>query len=136
MSELNWRRQWKPDLLSCPWRCLGADNNLFIKANFLADSYEVLVTDLAHFWHEECPSESSLKRRISVSAELCLLEDELMYWYKMRLHDITVLHEQFRKIYFSLLDISKKYKILSFIFFVRMCVFAFVLIQNLVYEFV
>ena len=51
--ETEWRRNWQPDLKCCPWRILQADHYVYlVKANFLPDSYQFLITDLSHFWYE------------------------------------------------------------------------------------
>ncbi|GFO20389.1 non-homologous end-joining factor 1 [Plakobranchus ocellatus] len=70
MTELEWRRQWKPDLSSCPWKPLQTFNAdlvreclYLVKTKFLDDAYEFLITDMIHFWYESL-SGTALKRRI------------------------------------------------------------------------
>ncbi|XP_059154716.1 non-homologous end-joining factor 1-like [Physella acuta] len=72
-SELQWRRNWKPNLASCPWKQLSSysvkgsaagDSCLLIKSLFGEESYELLITDLTTFWHETL-SVDSLKSRIN-----------------------------------------------------------------------
>lgn len=73
MTELQWRRQWKPDLSACPWKPLPASLTTFdantvscflVKSKFHNDSYEFLITDMVHFWYEKLGG-SALKRRVS-----------------------------------------------------------------------
>lgn len=74
-SELQWRRNWKPNLASYPWKqlssysvkgCSAGDSCMLIKSLFGEESYELLITDLTTFWHETL-SVDSLKSRINVS---------------------------------------------------------------------
>lgn len=65
-TETEWRRRWKPDLVSCPWQSVEVDDdNYLIKVKFSEESYEVLITDLMSFWHEALDG-PSLKQRIEV----------------------------------------------------------------------
>ena len=68
MTEIEWRRKWKPSLTSIPWQPLNIDGEIYlIKCKFTQDSYELLVTDLSNFWYEEL-SENALKKRIQVTS--------------------------------------------------------------------
>ena len=75
MTELQWRRQWKPDLSALPWKPLPVtkvddddddDARCFlVKSKFQNDTYEFLVTDMMHFWYEKLGG-TALKRRVMV----------------------------------------------------------------------
>ncbi|GFR62783.1 non-homologous end-joining factor 1 [Elysia marginata] len=72
MTELQWRRQWKPDLSVCPWKPLPVtkvDSNtsssrFLVKSKFSSDVYEFLITDMVHFWYEKLGG-LALKRRVT-----------------------------------------------------------------------
>lgn len=62
-DETEWRRDWQPDLKCCPWKVLQADHYVYlVKANFLHDSYQFLITDLNHFWYESITHSEFLNR--------------------------------------------------------------------------
>uniref|UniRef100_A0A0B6ZEC2 Non-homologous end-joining factor 1 n=1 Tax=Arion vulgaris TaxID=1028688 RepID=A0A0B6ZEC2_9EUPU len=69
-SELQWRRRWKPDLYSCPWRPLNqvelkdgdTSSKYFIKTKFDDSSYELILTDLTNFWYEKLADDALTKR--------------------------------------------------------------------------
>ncbi|CAG2242572.1 NHEJ1 [Mytilus edulis] len=64
MTEIEWRRRWKPDLTSIPWQPLNIDGDVYlIKCKFTQNSYELLLTNLKSFWYEEL-SENALKKRV------------------------------------------------------------------------
>lgn len=66
-DETEWRRDWQPDLKCCPWKVLQADHYVYlVKANFLHDSYQFLITDLNHFWYESI-THSEFLNRLQVS---------------------------------------------------------------------
>lgn len=71
MSEVQWRRRWKPDLKSCPWQKLNVNGpdftHLFVKAKFSDNSYEFLASNLTEFWYEKV-DENILRKR----SEVCL----------------------------------------------------------------
>jgi hypothetical protein len=65
-TEIEWRRQWKPNLTSISWQPLNIDGDIYlIKCKFTQDSYEILLTDLTNGWYEEL-FENSLKKRVQV----------------------------------------------------------------------
>ena len=67
-SEVEWRRKWKPTLNAFPWQPIKVDGTFYlIKYKFATDSYEILLTDLVHFWHEEL-SDTALLKRVKVSS--------------------------------------------------------------------
>jgi hypothetical protein len=44
-TEIEWRRQWKPNLTSIPWQPLNIDGDIFlIKCKFTQDSYDGSVS--------------------------------------------------------------------------------------------
>ncbi|KAJ8307009.1 hypothetical protein KUTeg_015093 [Tegillarca granosa] len=81
-TEIQWRRQWKPDLRSCPWQPITIDGESYlIKTKFTQDSYEILVTDLTNFWYEEL-DEKNLKKRVqklnpSIEASVSRILDQI-----------------------------------------------------------
>ena len=56
-SEIEWRRKWKRNLLVKPWIPISVteddSHTYLLKSHFTENSYELLVTDLVSFWHEE-----------------------------------------------------------------------------------
>ncbi|KAK3745360.1 hypothetical protein RRG08_064684 [Elysia crispata] len=90
MTELQWRRQWKPDLSSCPWKPLPINKIdeetggcFLVKSKFYNDAYEVLITDMVHFWYEKL-SGAALKRRVtelnpSIEAPISKILDQIRY---------------------------------------------------------
>lgn len=82
MAEIEWRRKWKPNLTSIPWQPLKIDGDIYlIKCKFTQNSYELLITDLTSFWHEEL-SENALKKRIqklnpSIEAPVTRILDQI-----------------------------------------------------------
>lgn len=67
---------------SCPWQPveIGGDRYL-IKFRFTQDSYEILITDLVHFWYEEI-EDIALRKRIqklnpSIEASLTRILDQI-----------------------------------------------------------
>ncbi|RUS86921.1 hypothetical protein EGW08_005326 [Elysia chlorotica] len=88
MTELQWRRQWKPDLSACPWKPLPiskvqADTAdcFLVKSKFHDDFYEFLMTDMVHFWYERL-SGAALKRRVmelnpSIEAPMSKILDQI-----------------------------------------------------------
>ncbi|XP_052091104.1 non-homologous end-joining factor 1-like isoform X1 [Mytilus californianus] len=81
-TEIEWRRRWKPDLTSIPWQPLNIDGYVYlIKCNFTQNSYELLLTNLKSFWHEEL-SENALKKRVqklnpSIEASVSRILDQI-----------------------------------------------------------
>ncbi|OWF35318.1 non-homologous end-joining factor 1-like [Mizuhopecten yessoensis] len=81
-TEIDWRRRWKPDLSSCPWQPIEVDGiKYLIKFRFTEDSYEILITDLVHFWYEEL-EDMALRKRIqklnpSIEASLTRILDQI-----------------------------------------------------------
>ncbi|CAG5127160.1 unnamed protein product, partial [Candidula unifasciata] len=72
-AELQWRRRWKPDLKSSPWKPLeqvdiqdarDTSQKYLMKTKFDDRSCELLVTDLSHFWYEKL-TEDALKKRVA-----------------------------------------------------------------------
>ncbi|XP_045209832.1 non-homologous end-joining factor 1-like [Mercenaria mercenaria] len=62
-TEVEWRRRWKPDLEAFPWQPIRVDGSTYLlKYMFTTDSYKVLLTDLANFWHEELADQALQKR--------------------------------------------------------------------------
>ncbi|BFZ22488.1 hypothetical protein BsWGS_25527 [Bradybaena similaris] len=89
-AELQWRRRWKPDLKHSPWKPLeqvdvqdseDSSHKYFMKTKFDDSSYELLLTDLTHFWYEQL-TEDSLKKRVaklnpSIEAPLTKILDQI-----------------------------------------------------------
>ncbi|XP_060077225.1 non-homologous end-joining factor 1-like [Ylistrum balloti] len=81
-SEIEWRRKWKPDLGSCPWQAIEVEGiKYLIKFRFTENSYEILITDLVHFWYEEL-EDIALRKRIqklnpSIEASLTRILDQI-----------------------------------------------------------
>ncbi|CAL1528364.1 unnamed protein product [Lymnaea stagnalis] len=63
-TELQWRRRWKPNLHSSPWKQLNIDNanKYLFKIKFDDNSYEFLITDMTMFWYESIGGEGLKKR--------------------------------------------------------------------------
>ncbi|XP_063424985.1 non-homologous end-joining factor 1-like isoform X2 [Mytilus trossulus] len=82
MTEIEWRRRWKPDLTSIPWQPLNIDGDVYlIKCKFTQNSYELLLTNLKSFWYEEL-SENALKKRVqklnpSIEASVSRILDQI-----------------------------------------------------------
>lgn len=68
MSEIKWRRKWKPNLNSCSWQKLQVHSteptlqNMLVKAKFSDSSYEFLATNLTEFWYEKVDGNMLQKR--------------------------------------------------------------------------
>lgn len=62
-AELEWRRQWKPDLKSSWWKTqkIGEDTFL-IKSLFFDGGYEILISDLTNTWYEYLEDNDLQKR--------------------------------------------------------------------------
>ncbi|CAC5404295.1 NHEJ1 [Mytilus coruscus] len=81
-TEIEWRRRWKPDLTSIPWQPLNIDGDVYlIKCKFTQNTYELLLTNLKSFWHEEL-SENALKKRVqklnpSIEASVSRILDQI-----------------------------------------------------------
>ncbi|XP_064622668.1 non-homologous end-joining factor 1-like [Lineus longissimus] len=62
-AELEWRRQWKPDLKSSSWKTqkIGEDTFL-IKSLFFDGGYEILISDLTNTWYEYLEDNDLQKR--------------------------------------------------------------------------
>ncbi|KAK3582736.1 hypothetical protein CHS0354_039780 [Potamilus streckersoni] len=81
-SEVEWRRQWKPDLSACHWQPLKIEGKVFlVKWRFTQNSYEILITDFSLFWYEEM-SEDSLNKRVqklnpSIEASVTRILDQI-----------------------------------------------------------
>ncbi|KAL3836496.1 hypothetical protein ACJMK2_021924 [Sinanodonta woodiana] len=81
-SEVEWRRQWKPDLCACHWQPLEIEGKVFLaKWRFTQNSYEILLTDFTLFWYEEM-SDESLNKRVqelnpSIEASVTRILDQI-----------------------------------------------------------
>ncbi|KAK3105749.1 hypothetical protein FSP39_004773 [Pinctada imbricata] len=81
-NEIEWRRKWKPDLKSLPWQPIKIDDKQYlIKCRFTVNTYELLITDMKRFWHEEI-SETQLKKRVqklnpSIEADVTRILDQI-----------------------------------------------------------
>lgn len=65
-SEAEWRRHWKPDLCSCPWKSITVNSNTYlIKMKIDSSDYEIILTDFSNFWFESLGGDP-LKARIKV----------------------------------------------------------------------
>ena len=65
-SEVEWRRKWKPTLTAYPWQPIKIHGTVYmIKYKFTPNSYELLLTDLKHFWYEEL-ADNKLQKRVKV----------------------------------------------------------------------
>lgn len=68
MSEVEWRRKWKPDLKACPWQPITIGNQQFLfKCKYTHDSYELLITNNCHFWCEHLEGDELESRTISLN---------------------------------------------------------------------
>lgn len=68
LREKSWRRAWKPDLKSQPWKAFSIENDTYqVKAHFReADcSYELCISDMETVWYEKV-QDASFKTRAKV----------------------------------------------------------------------
>lgn len=68
-KETSWRRRWKPDLNSQPWKPFSiSDKRFLVKSMFVEMdcSYEICLWDFNTFWYEKVEHDT-FKRRAKVS---------------------------------------------------------------------
>ena len=61
LREASWRRRWKPDLRSQPWKPFNvSDKEYLIKSMFVETdcSYELCIWDFTHLWYEKVEQDS------------------------------------------------------------------------------
>lgn len=68
MSEVEWRRKWKPDLKACPWQPITIVHQLYLfKCKYTHSSYELLITDNVNFWFEQLEGEDLEERTVALN---------------------------------------------------------------------
>lgn len=68
MSEVEWRRKWKPDLKACPWLPITINKQQYLfKCKYTHNSYELLFTDNCNFWFERLEGAELEKRTVSLN---------------------------------------------------------------------
>ena len=62
-AELEWRRQWKPDLATQVWQQIQIKKQgMLVKFIFRDDCYEILLYDMITMWSEECSKDAFMKK--------------------------------------------------------------------------
>ncbi|XP_061188608.1 non-homologous end-joining factor 1-like [Saccostrea echinata] len=68
MSEVEWRRKWKPDLKACPWQPITiASQQYLFKCMYTHSSYELLFTDNVKFWFEQLEGDDLEERTVALN---------------------------------------------------------------------
>ena len=68
-KETSWRRRWKPDLNSQPWKPFSISDKRFLFKSMFVEmdcSYEICLWDFNTFWYE-IVEHDTFKRRAKVS---------------------------------------------------------------------
>ena len=74
--ETSWRRRWKPDLNSQPWKPFSISGKSFLVKSMFVEmdcSYEFCLWDSSTFWYEKVEHDN-FKRRAKVSNNCKLLD--------------------------------------------------------------
>lgn len=100
LNEASWRRRWKQDLKSQPWKPFNvSDKEYLLKSMFFETdcSYELCIWDFTNLWYEKVEQES-FNARAKVFSQLHFVRNGAILFMFSSFHRLMCLGNEYSRI--------------------------------------
>lgn len=100
LNEASWRRRWKPNFKSQPWKPFNvSDKEYLLKSMFFETdcSYELCIWDFTNLWYEKVEQES-FNARAKVFSQLHFVRKGAILFMFSSFHGLMCLGNEYSRI--------------------------------------